>query len=90
LQALSSDAEVGEMTGRSIASILLDLEQTVVARDAAIGRYSAANGTEEDHAEYSKLDDKLDDLRDEFRARFKELTGEQWSNVEAATMSGAL
>jgi hypothetical protein len=38
----------------------------------------------------SAADDRLDVLRVEFRDRFKELTGVAWSNVDAATMSGAL
>lgn len=77
------------MSGRPLAEVVADLEQAVTARDAALERY-IADGKDEDHKDYSSLDDKLDDLRDEFREAFKELTGVPWSNVEAATMSGAL
>jgi hypothetical protein len=70
------------MSARPIAEILLDLtaerqnwEHAAKARNA-----EAMNAA----------DDALDDHREEFRQAFKDATGVQWSNVEAALMSGAL
>lgn len=72
---------------RALAEILLDLDVTRAKWTKEIERVPIAAV---DDNLVSELDDKIDDLREEFRARFRELTGVQWSNVEAALMSGAL
>jgi len=67
---------------RPLAEILLDLvnERSTWEKADKSGNAEAMNAA----------DDALDNLREEFRARFREATGVQWSNVEAALMSGAL
>jgi hypothetical protein len=79
---------------RPLAEILLDLETTRSAwqkiADAEQRAWDDPDAAAELGDELAPLDDKLDELRTEYRATFKELTGVDWSNVEHATMSGAL
>jgi hypothetical protein len=81
---------------RALAEILLDLEE--VRRDCTPPQRRPPNprahndSAAEDEAgdEMSQLDRRQDDLRDEFRSVFKAVTGVAWSNIEAATVSGAI
>lgn len=79
---------------RPLAAVLLDLENTRRDWDevAERARHCAEGSDAGDECgdELTRLDDRLDKLRAEFRARFLELTGVAWSNVDAAIVSGAL
>jgi len=70
------------VSGRPLSEVLLELQ---AARTAWDNEAERGNGEAMD-----RIDEDLDRLRLEFRDTFKELTGVAWSNVEAATMSGAL
>lgn len=81
---------------RPLAEVLLDLVQAERDREATMKALETAqregnnNTADRLETESTERDNRLDDLREEYRAVFRERTGVQWSNVEAALMSGAL